>query len=624
MNVYNRNVLYKCRQYSLTTILSLRAWLARDLPILLLFALFALFAMYPVLPAPRSLVLGSPGDNIQHAYLTGWVAQALLLGESPFIDPRLNYPDNLALAATDVSFLSMVLVAPATWVLGPTFSYNLIIFLSSLCSGYFTYLWLVRLTGSRAGGIIAGLAFMLAPYRIVHSYAHLNLVGTHILPLFFWRLDTALHPPSPRERDLWLLGGATFLVGAVSQYYLVLCLVTGATYALLTLLPRPGYILRSGWRLAVSVFFGTLLSILPAFSLLSCGILEPYNVGRTRLWSADPLNFILPPRIHPLWGTWIEQLRPEPYWGEKTLYLGLVAGLLALIPFVPRLADGAAPLWEQARQRRRVWLGVALVAAVFALGTDLWLNNQPLQRDNPIWLPAYYLAQLPLLGSMRVWARFGIITMLFVALLAGVGTTALLGRLHPWRGLALVVLVALVVLDFLPGNAGTTPLTPRPIDRWLADQPGDFAVAFLPAENDVANYQAMFGTLFHGKHLPAFVHSRHMPPAYVTFMLTAQQFPAPEAIARLHALHLRYLLLERRLFTGWRTPRWEEIAAALAQSPELRVVTEVDGFVVVEFTAQAASPIPQQREMPPDMHSQGGVAIRAYPAPYRLVPVPAQ
>jgi hypothetical protein len=247
------------------------------------------------------------------------------------------------------------------------------------------------------------------------------------------------------------------------------------------------------------------------------------------------------------------------------------------------------------RERRWVWLGVILAAVVFALGTDLWLNNQPVQRDDPFWLPAYYLAHLPLLGSMRVWARFGIIAVLFVALLAGVGTAFLMQRAGARRGTyLLVLLVALVVVDFLPPNMGASSPGPRPIDLWLAEQEGDFAVAFLPAEHDVANYHAMYGSLFHAKHLPAFVHSRHMPRTYEAYMYVAVDFPDPEAVQQLRAMDLRYLILEQRLFTGWRTPTWEEVAAALEVSDDLRIVTEIDGFVVLEFTTPETAARPVQ------------------------------
>jgi hypothetical protein len=543
---------------------------------LLLFALAALAAMHPIFPDFRTRILGEHADNVQYAYMTGWVAQSLLLGESPFIDPRLNYPGDLALPATDAPFLSMLLVAPATWTLGPTFGYNLIIFLSHVLSGYITYLWIARLTGNRAAGFIAGLCFLLVPYRVIHSYGHLQLVSTQMLPLFFWALDNALQPPAPRERDLWLLGGATFLVGSMSQYYLVMCLLAGAAYTLFMVLPRWRYLLRSGWRLAASVFFGALPAVLPYISILGCGQLTPYNVGRTRIWSADPASFMLPAWFHPLWGDWFARLGSEAYRVEKTLYLGLVAVLLA----------AAGYWWSRGEQRRRcrVWLSVALVAAVFALGTDLWLNNEPLQRDNPFWLPAYYLAHVPLLGAMRIWARFSVITMLFVSLLAGVGTAHLLDRLPRWRWLATVLLAALVLVDFLPGDADSSTLAPRAVDVWLMQQPGDFAVAFLPPEDDTANYEVMFGSLFHGKHVPAFNHAQHMPCAYRDFMLTAYEFPAPDAIQELREMGFRYLLLERSRYNGWRVPEWSAIEAAIAQSPAVRVVAEIGDFVVLEFT----------------------------------------
>jgi hypothetical protein len=413
------------------------------------------------------------------------------------------------------------------------------------------------------------------------------MVSTQMLPLFFWALDSALATPRPREKHLWLLGGATFLVGSMSQYYLVMCLLTGAIYALLLLPPpRLDYLLHAGWRLGVSVFFGALLAVQPYISLLSSGLLQPYNVGRTRLWSADPLSFVLPSRLHPLWGTWVERIRPESYWGEKTIYLGLIAVVLAAVGFW--LARG------DIRLRVRVWLVVALTAAIFALGTDLWINNEPLNRDNPFWLPAYYLSHMPLLGSMRVWVRFAAITMLFVALLAGVGTTMLLSalpdRLQQWRWPLLALIVALVVLDFLPGSAGTSPLGPRPIDEWLAQQPGDFAVGFLPPEEDVANYQVLFGSLFHAKQAPAFLHAQHMPLTYRNFMLQAYEFPAPEAIEELREMGLRYLVLERSRYNGWRVPPWSEIEPAIVQSPHVRTVDEVGDFIVLEFTSSAATP----------------------------------
>lgn len=67
-------------------------WLRHDLPMILCLMLAATLVILPVLANPRTQIIGWYGDNVQFVYVTGWMSQALLLGESPFVDPRLNYP----------------------------------------------------------------------------------------------------------------------------------------------------------------------------------------------------------------------------------------------------------------------------------------------------------------------------------------------------------------------------------------------------------------------------------------------------------------------------------------------------------------------------------------------------
>jgi hypothetical protein len=124
-------------------------------------------------------------------------------------------------------------------------------------------------------------------------------------------------------------------------------------------------------------------------------------------------------------------------------------------------------------------------------------------------------------------------------------------------------------------------LLPRPIDRWLAQQPGDFAVAVLPA--GASNYQAMFGSLFHAKHLPAYNHSDHFPPAFRDFARRAAAFPAPDSVVALRQMGLRYLLLERGAFDGRRSLPWSAVVRALDGSTDLQVAGEVDGVLIVAF-----------------------------------------
>jgi hypothetical protein len=560
--------------FYLDGIKSLRTWFFRDWLVLAILVLFASLAMYPVFGDFDSRLIGPPGDNIQYVYITGRVAEAIRSGQSIFSDPQLNYPDGLLLAATDVPFLSMAAASPWTTLFGAISGYNLIIFLSHIFSGYFAYLWILRLTQSRLAGLIAGLSFLLAPYRIAHSYGHLQLVSTQFLPLFFWSLDNVLQSSVPDKRNLALLALATFAVGFSSQYYVVISLLSGVIYALLTA-PQLRYLLFQGWKVGLSVGIGALLSSFPYLQvILSQQLYNPYSLQATRIWSNSFLDFIMPPYTHAIWGQAMIALNPRDHWIEHTAYLGIVSSLLAIATLVIRDHPN--------RRRAFTWFGVALFAFILALGTDIWIQNKPLQAENPFWLPAAYLSRLPGFHLMRVWGRASIIVSLFVSLLAGLGISVLQKRFK-WSTITVVIIMGLVIIDLLPGNLQRSSLYPRAIDAWLAKQPGEFAVAYLQA--GIENYQTMYGALFHTKQIPAFNHPTHRPQAYREFREISADFPAEESIHDLRDFGFNYLILQHRWLGDRVDGGWAEIEEILVASPDLKIVADVGGFVVVELQA---------------------------------------
>jgi hypothetical protein len=126
-----------------------------DYLVVAIFICTTVVMMYPVLESPTSLLLGWAGDNVAYVYAAGWIAEALRTGASPFVDPRINPPEGLALTATDVPYLGYMVVAPLTWIFGPVFGYNAHLALAHFLSGLCAYLWVHRLTGSRTGGLVA-------------------------------------------------------------------------------------------------------------------------------------------------------------------------------------------------------------------------------------------------------------------------------------------------------------------------------------------------------------------------------------------------------------------------------------------------------------------------------------
>ena len=125
-----------------------------------------------------------------------------------------------------------------------------------------------------------------------------------------------------------------------------------------------------------------------------------------------------------------------------------------------------------------------------------------LERDRlSIRLPGYYFFEfLPFYSRMRVFKRFAVFVLLAIAGLAGLGTAWLAERipLRQRTGWGVIVL-PMLLLDFYPGPyADFSRIEARPVDRWLAEQPGSGAVVQFPFSQEADQIQIYY-TLTHGK-----------------------------------------------------------------------------------------------------------------------------
>ncbi len=561
----------------------------RDWWPLVIFGALALWVMSPLLGRWNTHLYGEIGDNVIYVYMAGWMAHAVGHFQSPFFDPHLNTPDGLMLTATDVPYTHLLLSAPLSSSWGAIASYNIIMLVCHFLAGLVPYLWIRQLTGSRFAATMAGVAFMMTPYRFVHSGGHLNLVATHVLPLFFWTLDSTLRPLLNDERlsrrGLLLLALVSFYVGSTSQYYLAICAFTGIVYAILLLWPLRARLGQS-WQALAAMLCGGMFSSLPYLSLVRSNTFQHSRIEDSRPYSASPLDFFSPSSSHPLW-----KLSPAPPYldSEQTIYIGLVALLLALWGLRQMRGEATAPRKVLLSGQRRAWIGVALFAVVMALGTDLQIAGREMNPQFPLYLPAYFIGQLPFAGIMRVWARFGLITILFVSLLAGVGA-GLMAQLMVQRVAAtkrrafMAACALLLLLDSWPLFPPASAVALRPADQWLAQQPGNFAAAFLPPSREVGPiFQGMYGSLWHRKQLPATAHPKHQPPAYRRFRRAAHRFPAAASLDALQQMGFRYLILDTALFDGVNAEAWPRVEPQIARNERLRVVERTGDFVIVGF-----------------------------------------
>jgi hypothetical protein len=538
-----------------------RSFFTRPLPAHLLalvyFIITSIWMTWPLVQRMANSVVGEIGDNIYFIFLIRWYEKAWLqLGISPFFHPWLNYPQGWNLASTDTSLATTLFGLPASLLYGPTFGYNFAMLVTFVLSGWAMFTWVRHLSGSTAAGLVAGTIYAFLPYRMAHFLiGHMNLSGTAWFPLYFMGLYDLLRSASRggKLKADWkaiaLTAAALGLIGFTSMYYLYMVLLISGVFGLAYVLWVDRSRLKNGayWRslltrlaaLGIVCLPLVALSIQPFLGLNSQGGLASRSVSYASMYSASPTDFILPSTQHFLFGQWVGAHFDRSLWIEGTLYIGVVAFILAVIAWVKRSASEHQALLKVA-------LVIILVSFVLALGTDLHWNNQRVElpvptflqsmvhRDSlPIPLPALLLFEfLPFYAKMRALMRIGLFVLIFSTLMAGLGAAYLIRKAGPRRALPLtVLLIVLVFLDFYPGPyQNFAVVSARPVDTWLAQQPGQGAVAQFPFIQEEDQDQ-VYNTLTHGKPFIGGFFSANQPEQYQRIRPVLANFPETDPTA---------------------------------------------------------------------------------------------
>lgn len=232
---------------------------------------------------------------------------------------------------------------------------------------------------------------------------------------------------------------------------------------------------------------------------------------------------------------------------------GLSAALIAAALVVRRLAH-ARPValpglgWLRSLGGPRAagyYVGLTVVGLLCSFGPTLWIWDQPMAE--PLYRQLYKL--VPGLNGLRVPARFAVLVSTGLAVLAGYGVAAIAHPRRPRKARAALVtaLSALAVLEAwaVPLPLDEVAFKPEAADQWLATTGSPGAVVVLPM------YRDPHGHLEAGRMLAAVAHWRPLvngysgffPPGYWETVESLNTFPAAEAVARLRALRVRYVVV---------------------------------------------------------------------------------
>lgn len=494
---------------------------------LALFALLALAHTWPLVSAPATLSRTDSADGLLNQWILGWVAHAIVAQPLALFDANIFFPEPRTLAFSEHLAVPAIFSAPVFWAGGsPVLAYNVTLWIGLALTGWTTALVVRTWTGDWYAALAAG---SLAAFNTdtLTRMAHIQAMHVEFLPLALLALDDVL------ERGRWrdaLRTGVWSALQMLCSGYLLVMTALALTVAALTRTRE-----WTGDR------FRTRVPRLAAAAAIAAALCAPFllqyyrvqhdqgltrSVDEVRLYSGVWQNFLATgARLH--FETW-----NAPWYREanSAAFPGVVAWLLALV------AVGAGVAWRDTRAR--MWLVIGVVGAALSFGPAL---------------PGYAVLYewIPILKGIRAVARFALLSLVAVGVLAAFGLAWWRARLIAAGHRRLAHGIGLAVVAAINVENARAPMSFVRFDgipavyAALAAEPAA-VVAELPFPEPArvaANAPAVHASIAHWRPLLN-GYSGYTPASYVTHYLAFKDFPDPSALDALRRVGVTHVVVD--------------------------------------------------------------------------------
>jgi F5/8 type C domain len=344
-----------------------RAWVPPAISLLVYTIITAILGR-DVLTHLGSMIANDPGDPLLTAAILKWNATHVPLTDAWYQFP-IFYPTRDTLTFSEHLLGLSVIASPIYWLTGDVvITYNLVLLLTYPLCAIAMYALIFRLTGSAAGAFIAGLAFGFAPYR-VSQLPHIQMLATFWAPLALLGLHAYLQ--SGRRRWLVLYGVTWVLQGASNGYALVMFSILIGLWTLwFVVLSRKWHaLLMIG--LASLVAIVPLAPVLFRYATVHSHFGFVRDYWEIRTFSADIAGLLCAPPTLTFWG-WVRvQCGPEgELFPGLALVLLTIVGIAGIV--VRSSRSEAVQSGRVVMIARRVMLFIASVYAIVIAVLLVW------------------------------------------------------------------------------------------------------------------------------------------------------------------------------------------------------------------------------------------------------------
>jgi hypothetical protein len=511
-----------------------------------LYIVLTIVAAYPISARPGSVVFGDNPDTHFYLWTLSWDVHAFLQQPLTIFNANIYYPNHLTLAYSENQIGSALVAAPILWLTGnPVLAVNLVALIGCALCGIGGYVLGRRLGLDARAAFICGLVFAFAPARFVRT-------GQAYLGTLQWIPFTlaALHAYFDRGEPRSLRWAAVcFTLQALTSGHGAVLLAIAVVGFVVHRAINGDAIAPLRWLRDLGVLGG--LALWPSVLIYIPYRLVQVEIGLRRSlqdWAPTPQSFFEAQTHLQQWllarlpGLRINEL------ANANLFPGYLPIVLALVAF-----SGGVREWRRRSGAPRHVDSTMLYVTLTILG--IWISMGPPLGLWPLiyWLPGF--------SFIRLSSRFMLLAMLGFAVLSGLAIQRVSSRLTPRRARWLPVVIA----GLMFGEFADMPLPVTPyrvaipaIDRWLATQPGTFAIAEFPASS-VVRYQTTY-MLHSMAHWQKTVHgySGFEAPLHTQLYQELRGFPDELSLRRLGELGVSRLVVHEEMYRPGEWPQVEE------------------------------------------------------------------
>jgi hypothetical protein len=545
------------------------------LPFLYAFVAYAALAAlitYPLIRHLGSTVPHDLGDPLLSTGILWWNAHVMPLTER-WWNGFAFYPAPGMLAFSDHRLGESLLASPLQWLgASPITAYNLTLLATFPLSAIAAHWLAFVLTRRHDAAVISGLCFGFCPYRFAHL-PHLELLAAFGMPLALVGLHQYRATRQPRWLVLFSL--ALVLQGLCTSYYLLFFLVMLGLWILWFCRIEDARLV-GGILVAAACAGVTLLPIAIGFSHIHARYDFERSLPEIVDLSADLTSYLTAHATSTVWGWTAKWAKPEGelFPGATIVLLtlvGVVAGVRRdkgvrdrldrlswwLLPLIVVSAGIAFCGWRYAPWRidvgalrvssdapfkpmsvavllGSVWIAmssrmrrlharrstfafyvVATVAlAVFSLGPKPAVAGHQFLYEAPYT----WLMRVPIFGSVRAPARFGLSVVLTLSISGALAFCRLPLGQPARRALGTVIVLGIIADSWI-----ATPVLPALPALWPAARADGFAAVLeLPAGDVMADIAAMYRAIDH-RHPVVNGNSGFEPRHYFTLQTALQE-----------------------------------------------------------------------------------------------------